>query len=168
MHSSDGGSLHLQANMLLLLLLCFLSSAVSWLEVSRLFSSLSSLVVCCVTSGSSSLGSGLGVSGSGVWKLQSAEAEWLTLWLMQKQTTVDRTRKRTGIIYFHSIPCSTHLALNLQFHSWTRVSRSVSRVGFLSNVNSLSKLWITFPTRLVSIIDFTSSNVRFKKKTAFH
>ncbi len=140
MSSSDGGSLHLQANMLLLLLLCFLSSAVSWLEESRLFSSLSSLVVCCITSGSSSLGSGLGVSGSGVWKLQSAEAEWVTLWLMQKQTAVDRTRKRIGIIFFHGIlnPCSAYLALNLQFHSWTRVSRSKNIcIGFLSK-NQLS------------------------------
>lgn len=56
----DGGMRHLQANMLLLLLLCFLLSTVSF----------SSLAVCCVTSASSSLGSGLGVSGSGVWKLK--------------------------------------------------------------------------------------------------
>lgn len=92
-YSSNGGRLDLHANMLLLLLLCFLSSAVCWLGESKLFSSLSSLVICCVISDSSSLGSGLGVSGSGVWKLQSAEAEWVT---------VARTRKTTGI-YFHSL-----------------------------------------------------------------
>lgn len=63
---------------MLLLLLGFFLSAVGWLEEFNLFSSFSSLLVCWATSGSSSLGSGLGVSGSGVWKLQSAEL--VTLW----------------------------------------------------------------------------------------
>lgn len=77
-------SRHLQASMLLLLLLCFFSSPVSWSEEPRLFSSFSTLAVCWVTSASSCLGSGLGVSGSGVWKLQLAQQ--VALWLYSKKT----------------------------------------------------------------------------------
>lgn len=56
-----------------ILLLCFLLSAVSWLYESRLFPRFLSPLDGCVISSTS--GSGLGVSGSTIWKLQLAEAE---------------------------------------------------------------------------------------------
>lgn len=92
--SSDGGIRHLQANRLLLLLLCFFSSVVSWFEGPRLFSSFSSLRFCCVTSASSSH-SGFGVSDSGVWKLQQAQP-------VVKESTIYRTRSKNLSYYVHT------------------------------------------------------------------
>lgn len=87
------GNGHLQVNMLLLLL-SFFSSSGSCSGELRLFSSFTSLMVCRVISDSSSLGSGLGVSGSGVWKLQNTAGR--TWALKPEQAAFDRTKPRTS------------------------------------------------------------------------